>query len=217
MNFDPNKELASVAPLVSLNNVLVVHPSVKANSVKEVIALAKAQPGKIAYASSGHGTSIHMSAAMFTQLTGIDMIHVPYKGSGPALTDLLAGRVSLMFDNIPSSLPHIKSGKLRALATTGAKRDPALPDLPTVAEAGVPGYESGVWFGLMVPAGTPKDIIARLNAETVKSARSPEFVARMTELGYNIIAGSPEVMDEMIKTEIARWTPIVKASGAKVD
>ena len=217
MPVDVNKELVPVAPLVSLNNVLVLHPSVKANSVKEVIALAKAQPGKIPYASSGNGTSIHMSGAMFTQLTGVDMIHIPYKGSGPAVTDLLAGQVSMMFDNIPSSLPHIKSGKLRALATTGAKRDPALPDLPTVAEAGVPGYESGVWFGVMVPAGTPKDVIARLNAETVKGANAPEFVKRMKDLGYNLIPGSPDTMSEMIKAEIARWTPIVKASGAKVD
>jgi tripartite-type tricarboxylate transporter receptor subunit TctC len=217
MTFDPNKELVSVAPLVSLSNVLVLHPSVKANSVKEVIAMAKAQPGKIPYASSGNGTSIHMSAAMFTQMTGIDMIHIPYKGSGPAVTDLLGGTVSMMFDNIPSSLPHIKSGKLRALATTGAKRDPALPDLPTIAEAGVPGYESGVWFGIMVPAGTPKDVIARLNAETVKGAKAPDFVKRMTDLGYNIIPGSPETMTDMIKTEISRWTPIVKASGAKID
>jgi tripartite-type tricarboxylate transporter receptor subunit TctC len=217
MNVDPNKELLPVAPLVSLSNVLVVHPSVKANSVKDVIALAKAEPGKIAYASSGSGTSIHMSAAMFTQMTGVDMIHVPYKGSGPALVDLLAGQVQMMFDNIPSSLPHIKSGKLRALATTGAKRDPALPELPTIAEAGVPGYESGVWFGLMVPAGTPKDVIAKLNTEAVKGAKSPEFVKRMTELGYNIIPGTPEQMQDMIKVEIARWTPIVKSSGAKAD
>jgi tripartite-type tricarboxylate transporter receptor subunit TctC len=217
MNIDPNKELASVAPLVSLSNVLVLHPSVKANSVKEVIALAKAEPGKLAYASSGNGTSIHMSGAMFTQLTGTDMIHIPYKGSAPAVTDLLAGQVQMMFDNIPSALPHIKSGRLRALATTGAKRDPALPDLPTIAEAGVPGYESGVWFGLMVPAGTPKDIVARLNVEAVKGAKSPEFVKRMQDLGYNLIPGSPEAMTDMIKVEIARWTPIVKASGAKVD
>ncbi len=217
MNIDPNKELVSVAPLVSLSNVLVLHPSVKANSVKEVIALAKAEPGRIPYASSGNGTSIHMSGAMFTQMTGTEMIHIPYKGSGPAVTDLLAGQVSMMFDNIPSALPHIKSGKLRALATTGAKRDPALPDLPTIAEAGVPGYESGVWFGLMVPAGTPKDVIARLNAEAVKGARSPEFVKRMTDLGYNIIPGSADSMTDLIKQEIARWTPIVKASGAKVD
>jgi tripartite-type tricarboxylate transporter receptor subunit TctC len=217
MNIDPNKELVSVAPLVSLSNVLVLHPSVPANSVKEVIALAKAQPGKIPYASSGNGTSIHMSGAMFTQLTGTDMIHIPYKGSAPAVTDLLGGTVSMMFDNIPSALPHIKSGKLKALATTGAKRDPALPDLPTIAEAGVPGYESGVWFGLMVPAGTPKDVIARLNAEAVKGAKSPEFVKRMTDLGYNIIPGSADSMTDMIKQEIVRWTPIVKASGAKVD
>ena len=123
----------------------------------------------------------------------------------------------MMFDNIPSSLPHIKSGKLKALATTGAKRDPALPELPTIAEAGVPGYESGVWFGLMVPAGTPKDLVARLNAEAVKGASSAEFQKRMKDLGYNIIPGSPEQMAEMIKQEIARWTPIVKSSGAKVD
>ena len=217
MNIDPNKDLVPVAPLVSLSNVLVLHPSVPANSVREVIALAKAQPGKIPYASSGNGTSIHMSGAMFTQMTGIEMIHIPYKGSGPAVTDLLGGTVSMMFDNIPSALPHIKSGKLKALATTGAKRDPALPDLPTIAEAGVPGYESGVWFGLMVPAGTPKDIIARLNAEAVKGTRSPEFVKRMTDLGYNLIPGSAEAMADLIKLEISRWTPIVKASGAKVD
>jgi tripartite-type tricarboxylate transporter receptor subunit TctC len=217
MPVDVNKELVPVAPLVSLSNVLVLHPSVKANSVKEVIALAKAEPGKIPYASSGNGTSIHMSGAMFTQMTHVDMIHVPYKGSGPAVTDLLAGQVSMMFDNIPSALPHIKSGKLKALATTGAKRDPALPDLPTVAEAGVPGYESGVWFGLMAPAGTPKDIIARINADAMKGMKSPEFTKRMTDLGYNIVPGTPEQMAEMIKAEIARWTPIVKASGAKVD
>jgi tripartite-type tricarboxylate transporter receptor subunit TctC len=217
MNFDPNKDLVPVAPLVSLSNVLVLHPSVKANSVKEVIALAKAEPGKLAYASSGAGTSIHMSGAMFTQLTQIDMIHIPYKGSAPAVTDLLAGTVQMMFDNIPSALPHIKAGKLKALATTGARRDPALPDLPTIAEAGVPGYESGVWFGLMAPAGTPKEIVARLNAEALKGAKSPEFVKRMTDLGYNLIPGSPEAMGELIRTEIARWTPIVKASGAKAD
>jgi len=217
MPFDPNKDLTSVAALVSLNNVLVVHPTVPANSVKDVIALAKKVPGKWVYASSGNGTSIHMSAAMFTQMTGTDILHIPYKGSGPAVTDLLAGQVHMMFDNIPSSLPHIKSGKLRALATTGAKRDPALPDLPTLAEAGVAGYESGVWFGLMVPAGTPRDVIMRLNAASVQAARSPEFVKRMTDLGYNIIPSSPEEMTAMIRTELNRWGPIVKASGAKVD
>jgi tripartite-type tricarboxylate transporter receptor subunit TctC len=217
MPLDPNKELTPVAPLVALSNVLVVHPSVPARSVKEIIALAKKDPGKWTYASSGNGTSIHMSGAMFTQFTGTDILHIPYKGSSPAVTDLLAGQTNMMFDNIPSALPHIKSGKLIALATTGARRDPALPDLPTVAEAGVANYESGVWFGIMVPAATPKDVIARLNAAAVQATKSPEFVKRMTDLGYSIIPGSPEDMARMLQAELKRWAPIVKASGAKVD
>ncbi|HET7670953.1 MAG TPA: tripartite tricarboxylate transporter substrate binding protein [Burkholderiales bacterium] len=217
MPFDPNKDLAPVAPLVSLNNVLVVHPSVPAKSVKDVIALAKKEPGKWTYASSGNGTSIHMSGAMFTQMTGTDILHIPYKGSAPAVTDLLAGQTNMMFDNIPSSLPHIKAGKLRALATTGVKRDPALPDVPTIAESGVPGYESGVWFGIAVPAGTPREIINRLNAASVQATKGPDFIKRMTDLGYNIIPGSPEDMAKMLEAELKRWGPIVKASGAKVD
>lgn len=217
MPFDPSKDLAPVGALVSLNNVLVVHPSVKANSVADVVAMAKAQPGAVSYASSGSGTSIHMSGEMFKHLAGVNMLHIPYKGSAPALTDLLGGQVMTMFDNIPSAIPHIKSGKLRALATTGAKRDPLLPDLPTLAEAGVAGYESGVWFGLAVAAGTPREIIAKLNAEAVKGTKSPEFVKRMTELGYNIIGSTPEQMAEMTRNELNRWGPIVKASGAKAD
>jgi tripartite-type tricarboxylate transporter receptor subunit TctC len=142
MPFDPNKDLIPVSALVSLNNVLVLHPSIKANSVADVIALAKSQPGAINYASSGSGTSIHMSGEMFKSLTGVNITHIPYKGSAPAMTDLLGGQVMMMFDNIPSAIPHIKSGKLKALATTGSKRDPLLPELPTLAEAGVAGYES---------------------------------------------------------------------------
>ena len=217
MPFDPNKDLAPVVALVSLSNVLVVHPSVKANSVADVIALAKAAPGKLTYASSGSGTSIHMSGEMFKYLTKVDILHIPYKGSAPAVTDLLGGQVMMMFDNIPSALPHVKAGKLRALAVTGAKRDPLLPAVPTVAESGVPGYESGVWFGLTVPVGTPKDVIARINDAAVKGARSPDFIKRMTELGYSIIGSTPEQMVEMNKVEVARWVPIVKASGAKAD
>jgi len=154
MPFDPNKDLMPVVGLVSLNNVLVLHPSVKANSVAEVIAMAKAQPGAVNYASSGSGTSIHMSGEMFKHLTGVNMVHIPYKGSAPALNDLLGGQVMMMFDNIPSALPHIKSGRLRALATTGSKRDPLLPELPTLAEAGVPGTSlaSGLaWQWLLAP------------------------------------------------------------------
>ncbi len=217
MGFDPAKDLAPVVPLVALNNVLVANPSFKVGSVKELVALAKAQPGKITYASSGSGTSIHMSGELFKYMTGVDILHIPYKGSAPAVTDLIGGQVNIMFDNIPSSLPHIKSGKLHALATTGSKRDPALPDLPTIAEAGVPGYEAGVWFGLSVPAGTPKEIIARLNAEGVKATKSPEFVKRMSDLGYLIIPGTADHMADMLRAEVVRWTPVVKASGAKVE
>jgi tripartite-type tricarboxylate transporter receptor subunit TctC len=217
MPFDPNKDLTPVAPLVSLSNVLVVNPAVPAHTVKDIIALAKKDPGKWTYASSGNGTSIHMSGAMFTYMTHTDIVHIPYKGSAPAVTDLLAGQTNMMFDNIPSSLPHIKAGKLRAIATTGAKRDPALPDVPTIAESGVPGYESGVWFGLMAPAKTPREIVAKLNAAAVKAAEDPDFRKRMTDLGYNIVPGTPEEMAKMIQDEIKRWTPIVKASGARVD
>jgi len=217
MPADPNKELAPISALVSLNNVLVLHPLVKANNVKELIAYAKANPGKLTYASSGNGTSIHMSGEMFKALAGVDMVHVPYKGSAPAVTDLLGGQVQLMFDNIPSSLPHIKAGKLKALATTGAKRDPALADLPTIAESGVSGYESDVWFGLTAPVATPKEIIAKLSEECQKAVKAPAFVKRMTELGYNMIGTNPEKMAEMTKAAITRWAPIVKSSGAKVD
>jgi tripartite-type tricarboxylate transporter receptor subunit TctC len=217
MPFDPNKDLVPVSALVSLNNVLVLHPSIKANFVADVIALAKSQPGAINYASSGSGTSIHMSGEMFKSLTGVNMTHIPYKGSAPAMTDLLGGQVMMMFDNIPSAIPHIKSGKLKALATTGSKRDPLLPELPTLAEAGVAGYESGVWFGLTVPANTPRDVVMKLNAEAIKGTRSPEFVKRMTELGYNIMGTSPEVMLDMSRAEVQRWGPIVRSSGAKAD
>lgn len=218
MPFDPSKDLVPVSALVSLNNVLVLHPSVKANSVSEVIALAKSQaPGAMNYASSGSGTSIHMSGEMFKSLANINITHIPYKGSAPAMNDLLGGQVMMMFDNIPSAMPHIKSGKLRALATTGAKRDPSLPDLPTIAEAGLSGYESGVWFGLMVPANTPRDIVNKLNAEIVKGTKSPEFIKRMTDLGYIIHGTSPETMAEWSKAEVQRWGPIVKSSGAKAD
>jgi len=215
--FDVFTDFAPISMIASAGQVLVVHPSVPAKSVQDVINLAKKDPGKWTYASSGNGTSIHMSGAMFTQLTGTDIVHIPYKGSAPAITDLLAGQTNMMFDNIPSALPHIKSGKLRAIATTGAKRDPALPDLPTVAESGVKGYESGVWFGIMVPAATPRDIVMKLNAAAVQAAKAPEFVKRMRDLGYNIIPGTPEQMASMLKEEVARWAPIVKASGAKVD
>ena len=217
LSYDPNKDLAPVIVLAGFANVLVVNPGVPANSVKDVITLVRASPGKMTCASSGSGSTIHMSCEMFKHMLGVDITHVPYKGSGPAVTDLMAGQVNMMFDNIPSSITHIRSGKLRALATTGAKRSPMLPDLPTIAESGVPGYESTAWFGIAVPAGTPKDIIARLNADGQRAVKSPEFVKRMTDLGYEIVGGTPEQMASMIQDEYKRWGPIVIASGAKVD
>jgi len=217
LNYDPNKDLAPVIVFASFANVLVLNPGVKANSLAELIALVKAQPGKLACASSGSGSTIHMSCEMFKQMLGLDIIHVPYRGSGPALTDLLGGQVQMMFDNIPSAISHIRSGKLRALATTGPVRSVTLPELPTMIEAGVPGYESTAWFGLAMPAGTPKEIIVRMNAEGQKAAKAPDFVKRMSDLGYEIVGGTPEQMASMIQDEIKRWGPIVKASGAKVD
>ena len=217
LSYDPNKDLAPVIVFASFANVLVLNPGVKANSLKELIALVRAQPGKLACASSGSGSTIHMSCEMFKQMLGLDITHVPYRGSGPALTDLLGGQVHMMFDNIPSAISHIRSGKLRALATTGPARALGLPELPTMIEAGLPGYESTAWFGLAMPAGTPKEIIARMNAEGQKAAKAPDFVKRMNDLGYEIVGGTPEQMASMIQDEIKRWGPIVKASGAKVD
>ncbi|HEX9184135.1 MAG TPA: tripartite tricarboxylate transporter substrate binding protein, partial [Burkholderiales bacterium] len=199
LNYDPNKDLVPVIVFASFANVLVLHPGVKANSVKELVALAKAQPGKMTCASSGSGSTIHMSCEMFKQMLGLDITHVPYKGSGPAISDLMGGQVNLMFDNIPAAISHIRAGKLRALATTGPKRASTLPDLPTVAEAGVPGYESTAWFGLAMPAGTPKAIIDRMNAEGQKAAKAPDFIKRMTDLGYEIVGGTPEQMGAMIQ------------------
>ena len=217
LNYDANKDLAPVSTLVSFRQVLVVYPGLQASSVKEVIAMAKAMPQKLTYASPGNGTVSHMAGVMFGQNTGVEIVHVPYKGSAPALGDLVAGHVTMMFDHIPSVLPQIKAGKLRPLATSGARRDPELPHLPTMVEAGVPGFETSVWFGISVPAGTPKPLIARLNSEITKGAKAPDFVSAMRNLGYDITTSTPEEMAQILDQEIQRWRPIVKASGAKVD
>jgi tripartite-type tricarboxylate transporter receptor subunit TctC len=217
LSYDPNKDLVPVSAVGAFVNVLVVNPNVKANSVQELIALAKAQPGKLTCASSGSGSTIHMSCEMFKQMLKLDIAHIPYKGSGPAIADLIGGHVDMMFDNAPSAMSHIRSGKLRALATTGAKRVPSLPDLPTIAEAGVAGYESSGWFGLAMPAGTPKAIVDRVSAAVQKGVKSPDFVKRMTDLDYQIMGTTAEQMGALIQDELKRWGPIVKASGAKAD
>lgn len=215
--YDPNKDLAPVIVLGSFANVLVMNPSIKASSVSELVALIKASPGKFTYASSGSGSTIHLSGEMFKSMLNLDIAHVPYKGSSPALTDLMGGQVSIMFDNIPSAITFIRSGKLKPLATTGPTRSSSLPELPTMIEAGFPGYISTAWFGIVAPAGTPKEIIARINAEGQKVTKSPDFIKRMNELGYDIVGGSPEQMGAMIQEELKRWGPVVKSSGAQVD
>jgi tripartite-type tricarboxylate transporter receptor subunit TctC len=214
LKHDPNKDIEPIIVFANVSNVLVVRPSLQARSVKELIELARKEPGKLTFVSAGVGTSVHIGGELFKHLAGVEMTHVPYRSSVAALVDLMEGRVDVMFDNIPSALQHIKSGKLRALATTGAKRAAILPDLPTVAEEGLPGYEAGVWVGLLAPAGTPKAVIAKLNAAGQKAVRAPEFVKRMGDLGYEVVGGTPEQMRAMIDAEVKRMHPIVRASGA---
>ncbi len=197
--------------------MLVVNPAVPANSVAELIAYAKANPGKLNFASSGNGTSIHLSGELFKVMAGVQMTHVPYKGSAPALQDLLGGQVQLMFDNLPPSLPQIKAGKLRALAVTSVTRAPALPDVPTMAEAGLPGYEASSWFGVLAPAGTPPAIVAKLNAEIAKWLATPEAKEKLSKQGANAAGGTPEDFAKHIAAETAKWAKVVKDSGAKID
>ena len=217
MPYDHVKDFAPVILVASVPNVLEVNPGVPAKSVAELISYAKANPGKLNFASSGSGTSIHLSGELFKVMAGVDMTHVPYKGSSPALQDLLGGQVQVMFDNVPPSLPQIRAGKLRALAVTSATRSPALRDVPTIAESGLPGYEASSWFGVLAPAGTPPAIIAKLNAEIGAWLATPEAKEKMLALGANAAGGSPEDFAKHIAVETAKWQKVVRASGAKVD
>jgi tripartite-type tricarboxylate transporter receptor subunit TctC len=217
MPYDHVKDFVPVVLVAGVPNVLVVHPSVPANTVQELIAYGKANPGKLNFASSGSGTSIHLAGELFKVSTGLQMQHVPYKGSAPALTDLMGGQVQLMFDNLPSALPHIKAGKLRALAVTSAARAPALPDVPTVAESGLPGFEATSWFGILAPAGTPPEVVAKLNGELARWIATPEAKEKMLAQGANAAGGTPEDFANHIAAETAKWAKVVKASGAKVD
>ena len=220
--FDPIKDFAPVTLVAEFGNVLVVNPDWakrnNINSVNDLIRYARANPGKVNMASSGNGTSIHMAGELFKSMTKTYMVHLPYRGSPPAVADLIAGNVDIMFDNIPSAINFIKAGRLKALAVTGAKRSPALPDLPTVAEAAnLPGYEATSWFGILVPANTPPDLVKLINTETVRAINSPAVRERYAAMGAEPVGNTPEQFANFIKSEIAKWTRVVKASGAIVD
>ena len=217
MPYDHLRDFAPVILVAGVPNVLEVNPSLPVNSVQELIAYAKANPGKLNFASSGSGTSIHLAGELFKVMTGVQMAHVPYKGSAPALADLAGGQVQLMFDNLPSSLQLIKGGKLRPLAVTSAQRSSALPDIPTVAEAGLPGFEATSWFGLLAPAGTPPEVITRVNAEVSKWLASPEAKDKLASQGAIAVGGSPDDFSRHIAAETVKWQKVVKESGAKVE
>jgi tripartite-type tricarboxylate transporter receptor subunit TctC len=218
MPYDALRDFAPVAFVAGVPNVLVVNPkNIKATTVQEFIAEAKSTPRKFNMASSGNGTSIHLSGEMFKQMTGVDFVHVPYRGSGPAVNDLLAGQVDLMFDNLPSSIGHIRAGTLRAIAVTSAQRSPALPDVPAIAEAGVPGFEASSWFALFAPVKTPREIVDKLNAEVLKALDDPEVQKRFAEVGGEIRKQSPQEFGAFVKGELEKWAQVVKASGAKIE
>jgi tripartite-type tricarboxylate transporter receptor subunit TctC len=217
MPYDHLKDFVPVVLVAGVPNVLVVNPALPINSVADLIKLAKDKPGTINFASSGSGTSIHLSGELFKTMAGVDMTHVPYKGSAPALTDLMGGQVQIMFDNLPSSLAQIKAGKLRAVAVTSMNRAPALPNVPTINESGLPGFEASSWFGVLAPAGTPAPIVARINAEVNKWLQSADAREKLLGQGAEAAGGSPEQFATFIRAETEKWAKVVKASGAKVD
>ena len=217
LSFNFIRDIAPVGGLMRVPNVMEVNPQVPAKNVAEFIAYAKANPGKINWASSGNGTSVHLSGELFKVMTGVQLTHVPYRGSAPALTDMISGQVQVMFDNMPSSLSHIQGGKLRALAVTTAQRSPALPDVPTVAET-VPGYEASAWFGMGAPKGTPRPIIEKLNKEINAALADPKIKARLAEIGGNtLLPGTPEDFGKVIAEETDKWAKVIKSAGVTLE
>jgi len=217
LGFDPVKDFAPVVLIASQPNILVVHPAVAANSVKELVALAKAQAGKLNYASPGNGTTGHLAGELFKRMAGVEYTIIPFKGGGPAALAMLSGETQFTFATALSVQPHIKSGKLRALGVTTAKRSASFPELPTVAEAGVPGFDAITWHGVVVPARTPQPVIARLNREFNKLLQAPDMRERLLTLGSEVIGGEPKQLTEFMRVEIPRWAKVIKDSGAKAD
>ena len=216
--YDPVRDFAPISLLVSVPNLLVVHPSVPANSFQDLVALARSRPGTLNFASSGAGTSSHLAGELFRTMAKIDIVHVPYKGPGPALQDLLAGQVSMTFDTVSSTLPQVRAGKLKGLAVTSPGRAAVAPDIPTVAESGLPGFDVAPWFGALARAGTPAEVIAKLNAEMVRILGLPDIRDNLVNVqGMTVIAGTPEAFARHIEQETARWARIVRETGAKPD
>ena len=215
--YDPVKDFAAITMIARVPNLLVINPGIPAKNVAELIVLMKANPGKYTFASSGNGTSQHLSGELFKSMAGVDMQHIPYKGSPPALQDVVGGQVSMTFDNITTAWPLAKAGKLRPLAVTTAKRSSVAPELPTLAESGLPGFEIGSWQGVFAPAGTPHEIVKRLNAEIVKILNMPDVKEKLIALGAEPVGDTPEQFSAYVKTEVVKWSDVVKKSGAKVD
>ena len=217
MPFDPQKDLAPITNLLRVPLILAVHPSVPAKNLQELIAYVNSQKGKVQYASAGNGTPQHLTGELFKATAKLDMIHVPYKGSAPAITDLIGGHVPIMFDSAIAILPHIKGGKVKAIAITSAKRSSILPDVPTFGEAGMKGFESYAWYGFFAPAKTPKEIVAKLNADALKAMKQPEWQKVLADTGSENVGESPEQFATFIKAEATKWAKVVKDSGATID
>ncbi len=216
MPYDPVKDFAPVSLLVNVPNVVIVHPSLNVKTTAELIALLKANPDKYEYASSGVGTPLHLSGALFESMAGVKMVHVPYKGAGPAMLDLVGGQVKIMFDNLPSAIGHIRKGSVVGLAITTKERSPAAPDLPTVSESGLPGYETYSWNAIFAPAGTPMAIIDKLAKAGAQAVADPEVQAKLADLSAVTVGSTPDQLAAHVKAELAKWAPVVKASGASI-
>ncbi|PTW83759.1 LacI family transcriptional regulator [Achromobacter mucicolens] len=215
--FDPEKDFTPIAQFASVPNILVVNPKVQAKTVQELAAYAKSKPASLNMGSAGNGTTNHLSGELFQSMTGASFTHVPYKGSGPAMADLLANQIQLMFDNLPGSLPHVKAGSLRALAVTSAKRSPLLPDVPTMAEAGVPGYDVEVWFGVAAPKGLPAQTLATLSKAITEISQEPATIEKILNIGATPLTSTPAEFGSRIQEARIKWAPIVAHSGAKID
>jgi tripartite-type tricarboxylate transporter receptor subunit TctC len=215
--YDPVKDFAPITLIAEAPGILVVHPSVAAKNVQELAALAKQKPGDLSYASAGNGTAPHIAAEMFKQLAGVDMLHVPYKGSGPAVADTLAGQTKVMFPSLVAAAQHVRTGKLRALAVTGKRRSPLFPELPTVAESGLPGFEITQWYGFLAPAKTPKDVVDRLHREIVAVSKEPDVAKRFADQGADIVTDSPDQFGKFIVAELAKWKKLVDTAKITAD